>query len=166
VFAIVLFQKQYIVLYISRGGNKIFKALARLASNSKILFPKSEKNSQNHVFAEHLCSVHLVCTSPTRKIDHHDCVCIVIINKSPCQVCVCILESGRNKTQLAGKKDSLRGGKKTLAKLASKFKKLLAKGFVIYLFKNESISPQRAKLGVCLQNRTTTSGARSRYKMS
>jgi hypothetical protein len=40
-------------------------------------------------------------------------------------VCVCISESGRNKTQLAGKKDSPRG-EKTLAKLASKFKKLLA----------------------------------------
>jgi hypothetical protein len=41
-------------------------------------------------------------------------------------ICVCISESGRNKTQLAGKKDSLRGGKKTLSKLASKLKKLLA----------------------------------------
>jgi hypothetical protein len=41
-------------------------------------------------------------------------------------MCVCISESGRNKTQLAGKKDSLRGGKNTLAKLASKFEKLLA----------------------------------------
>jgi hypothetical protein len=36
------------------------------------------------------------------------------------------LELGRDKTQLAGEKDSLRGGKITLAKLASKFKKLLA----------------------------------------
>jgi hypothetical protein len=40
-------------------------------------------------------------------------------------MCVCSLESGSNKTQLAGKKDSLRG-EKALAKLASKFKKLLA----------------------------------------
>jgi hypothetical protein len=40
-------------------------------------------------------------------------------------VCVCISESGRNKIQLAGKKDSLRR-EKTLAKLASKFKKILA----------------------------------------
>jgi hypothetical protein len=47
-----------------------------------------------------------------------------MISKSPCQVCVCISESGINKTQLAGKKDSLRGGKKTLAKLAIKFKKI------------------------------------------
>jgi hypothetical protein len=40
-------------------------------------------------------------------------------------VCVCISESGRNKTQLAGKKLTER--KETnLAKLASKFKKLLA----------------------------------------
>jgi hypothetical protein len=78
----------------------------------KFYSPNQRKTRKNHVFAEHLCSVHLVCTSPTRKIDHHDCVCIVIINKSPCQVCVCIFESGRNKTQLAGKKDSLRGGKK------------------------------------------------------
>jgi hypothetical protein len=41
-------------------------------------------------------------------------------------MCVCISESGRNKTQLAGKRDSLRGEKKALAKLASKFKILLA----------------------------------------
>jgi hypothetical protein len=53
-------------------------------------------------------------------------VCVITINKSPCQVCVSISESARNKTQSAGKKDSLRGGKKTLAKLASTFKKLLA----------------------------------------
>jgi hypothetical protein len=39
-----------------------------------------------------------------KKIDHHDCVCVIIINKSPCQVCVCISESGWNKTQLARKK--------------------------------------------------------------
>jgi hypothetical protein len=39
-------------------------------------------------------------------------------------VCVCTSESGRNKTQLAGKKDSLRGGKKTLAKLVSNSKKI------------------------------------------
>jgi hypothetical protein len=38
-------------------------------------------------------------------------VCVIIINKSPCQVSVCVSESGRNKTQLAGEKDSLRGGK-------------------------------------------------------
>jgi hypothetical protein len=97
---------------ISRGEIKIFKALARLASNSKFLLAKSEKNRQNHVFAEHLYSVHFVCTRPIRKVDHHDCVCVKIINKSPCQMCVCISESGRNKTQLVGKKDSLRGGKK------------------------------------------------------
>jgi hypothetical protein len=53
-------------------------------------------------------------------------VCVIIINKSPCQVCVCISESKRNKTQLPGQKDSLRGVKKTLAKLASKFIKLFA----------------------------------------
>jgi hypothetical protein len=41
------------------------------------------------------------------------------------------------------------------------------KGFVCYLFKNESISLQRAKLGVGLQNRTPTrSGVRSWYEMS
>jgi hypothetical protein len=39
-------------------------------------------------------------------------------------VCVCISDLGRNKTQLAGKKDSLRGGKKPLAKLASSVKKI------------------------------------------
>jgi hypothetical protein len=38
---------------------------------------------------------------------------------------VCITESGRIKTQLAGKKDSLRG-KNPLAKLAIKLKELLA----------------------------------------
>jgi hypothetical protein len=75
--------------------------------------PNPRNTRQNHVFAEHLYSVHFVCTSPTRKRDHHDCVCVMIINKSPCQVCVCISESKRNKTQLAGKKDSLRGGKST-----------------------------------------------------
>jgi hypothetical protein len=53
-------------------------------------------------------------------------VSVIIISKSPCQVCVCLSESGRNKTQLAGKNDSLRGEKRTLAKLASKFNKLLA----------------------------------------
>jgi hypothetical protein len=41
-------------------------------------------------------------------------VCVIIINKSQCQVCVCISELGRNKTELAGKKSSLRGGKNTL----------------------------------------------------
>jgi hypothetical protein len=51
-----------------------------------------------------LYSVHFVCTRPTRKVDHHDCVCVIIINKSLCQVCVCISESGRSKTQLAKKK--------------------------------------------------------------
>jgi hypothetical protein len=66
-----------------------------------------------------------VCILSVRNVDHHDCVCVITINKSLCQVCVCISESGRNKTQLAGKKDSL-SRKKTLAKLASKFKKLLA----------------------------------------
>jgi hypothetical protein len=39
-------------------------------------------------------------------------------------VCVCISESGRNKTRLAGKKTHWEE-EKTLAKLASKFKKLL-----------------------------------------
>jgi hypothetical protein len=52
-----------------------------------------------------------VCTWPTRKVDH-ECVCIIIMNKSPCQVCVCISELGRNKTQLAGETDLLRGGNK------------------------------------------------------
>jgi hypothetical protein len=86
--------------------------------------PNQRKTRQNHVFAEHLYSA--LCTSPW-KIDHHDCVCVIIINKSPCQVCVCILESGRNKAQLAGKTKRLtERRKKTLAKLASKFKKLLA----------------------------------------
>jgi hypothetical protein len=56
--------------------------------------PNQRKTCQNNVFAEHLYSVHFVCTSPTRKVDHHDCVCIIIMNKSPCQVCVCISESG------------------------------------------------------------------------
>jgi hypothetical protein len=37
--------------------------------------PNQRKTRQNHVFAEPLYSVHFVCTSPTRKIDHHDCVC-------------------------------------------------------------------------------------------
>jgi hypothetical protein len=73
--------------------------------------PNQIKTRQNHVFAKHLYSVHFVCTSPTRKTDLHDCVCIIIINKSPCQVYVCISESGRKKTQLAGKNYSLRGGK-------------------------------------------------------
>jgi hypothetical protein len=70
-----------------------------------------------------LLSICTVCTLSVivllKKIDHHDCVCVTIINKSPCQVCVCISESGRNKTKLAGEKDSLRGGKRTLAMLAS-----------------------------------------------
>jgi hypothetical protein len=95
--------------YKNSGGIKIFKALARLASNSKFYSPNQRKTRQNHVFAEHF-----VCTSPTRKIYHPDCVCVCVIikSKSPCQVCVCISELGRNKTQLAGKKDSLRGRKK------------------------------------------------------
>jgi hypothetical protein len=29
----------------------------------------------NHVFVERLYSVHFVRTRPTRKVDHHDCVC-------------------------------------------------------------------------------------------
>jgi hypothetical protein len=59
-----------------RGGIKIFKALARLASNSNFYSPSQRKTRQNHVFAEHLYSVHFVYTSPTRKIDNHDCVCV------------------------------------------------------------------------------------------
>jgi hypothetical protein len=70
-----------------------------------------------------ICTLSTLYYSPTKKIDHHDCVCVIIINKSPCQVCVCISKSGRNKTQLAGKKDSLRRRKKHLP---SKFEKLLA----------------------------------------
>jgi hypothetical protein len=88
--------------------------------------PNQRKTRQNHVFAEHLYTVHFICTSPTRKIDHHDCVCVIIINKSLCQVCVCISESGRNKTQLAGGKKTHWEEEKTLASLASKWKKLLA----------------------------------------
>jgi hypothetical protein len=69
--------------------------------------PNQRKTCQNRVFAEHLYSVYFACTtvvgSPTRKIDH-DCVCFIIISKSPCQVCVCISESGRNKTHLAREK--------------------------------------------------------------
>jgi hypothetical protein len=107
---------------LTRGGLKIFKAWA----TQNVYSPNQRKTRQNHVFAEHLYRVHFVCTSPTWKIGHHDCVCVIIINKLPCQVCVCISESGRNKTQLVGKKDSLRGGKKALAKLASELKKLLA----------------------------------------
>jgi hypothetical protein len=41
----------------SRGGIKIFKALARLASNSKFLLANSEKNSPKSC-TEHLYSVH------------------------------------------------------------------------------------------------------------
>jgi hypothetical protein len=55
-----------------------------------------------------LLSICTVCTLSVlvllEKIDHHDCVYVMIMNKSPCQVCVCISESGRNKTQLAGGK--------------------------------------------------------------
>jgi hypothetical protein len=73
--------------------------------------PNRRKTCQNHVFAEHLYSVHFFCTCPTQKNrPSWLCVCVIIINKSPCQICVCISESRRNKTQLAGKKDSLRGG--------------------------------------------------------
>jgi hypothetical protein len=66
--------------------------------------PNQWKTRQNHVLTEHLYSVQFVCTSPTRKIDHHDFVYVIIINESPCQVCGLISESGRNKTQLAGEK--------------------------------------------------------------
>jgi hypothetical protein len=72
--------------------------------SQKFYSPNQIQTRQNPVFAEHLYSVHFVYIRPTRKVDHHDCVCVIIINKSPCQVCVWISESGRNKTQLAGKK--------------------------------------------------------------
>jgi hypothetical protein len=79
----------YTPLYTSRGGIKIFKALARLARNWKFLLAKSEnKTCHNHVFAEHLYSVHFVNTKPTRKIDHHDCVCVIIINNTVSCVCL------------------------------------------------------------------------------
>jgi hypothetical protein len=41
-------------------------------------------------------------------------------------VCVCISESGRNKTQLAGKEDSLRGGNKHSPSWRVSLKKLVA----------------------------------------
>jgi hypothetical protein len=50
--------------------------------------PNQRKTRQNNVFAEHLYSV---------KIDHHDCVCVIIMNKSPCQVCVCTVETSYKK---------------------------------------------------------------------
>jgi hypothetical protein len=78
----------------TRGGIRIFKALARLASNSKFLLAKSEKSRQNHVFAVHLYSVHFVVLLEKYTITNV-CVCVILINKSP------------------GKKDSLKGGKNT-----------------------------------------------------
>jgi hypothetical protein len=60
----------------SRGGIKIFKALADWRVTQNIHSPNQRKTCQNHVFAEHLYSVHFVCASPTRKTDHHDCVCV------------------------------------------------------------------------------------------
>jgi hypothetical protein len=94
-----------------RGGIKIFKALARLASNSKVFTRQiREKLAKIMSLLSILYRVHFVCTRPTRKVD---CVCVIIINKSPYQMCVCISESGRNKTQLVEKRDSLRGGKNT-----------------------------------------------------
>jgi hypothetical protein len=118
-----IFLKSYICSFI-RGGIRIFKALATLTSNSKFLLAISEKKTrQNHVFAEHLYSVHCVCASPTRKIEYHVCVCVIIINKSPCQVCVCISESGSRGIGLnwRGKKTHSEE-EKTLTKLASKLK--------------------------------------------
>jgi hypothetical protein len=52
-----------------------------------LYFPSEDGKSvviqhfQLPVFAEHLYSVHFVCTRPTQKVDHHDCVCVCHNNK-------------------------------------------------------------------------------------
>jgi hypothetical protein len=58
-----------LLLHFYRGGIKIFKALARVASNSKFLLAKSEEKLAKIMSLLSICtviSVHFVCTSPKK----------------------------------------------------------------------------------------------------